>query len=162
MADPRFLQINQDGVLSIPVSLWWCSLLLLRYSLLLVVALASAAVGAGSYTWVFGVVSWPGLVCEAPMWVLVIAAARRSPQAGMLVRWVWRRGRVVLSLAAGLQLAWTLWILAQREVWHPWPERFMFVLALLDLAVLFGIWRSTLYRQLFLEFPERAAPRVPA
>lgn len=159
--DPRLLQINRDGVLSIPASLWWCVVLMLRHSLLLVVALVSAMAGGGSQAWVFALVAWPALLCEAPMWPFVLSAARRSPQAGSLVRWLWRQGRLLLTLAATLQIGWTVWGLSQREIWSPWPERFMAMVALIELTIIAGIWRSDLYRQLFQEFPARPdAPPV--
>lgn len=70
------------------------------------------------------------------------------------MRFLWRKGREIISAAVLINAVWVVWFLASSEYWHPWPERAVFTLGLLDLVILVGVWRSQHYRQLFSEFPE--------
>ncbi|GAP36439.1 DUF2919 family protein [Piscinibacter sakaiensis] len=155
--DSRLLDVDHHGVLKPPASFWWGVVFLGWHWLLLLAAGLSGFVGAGTVSWIYDAVSWPVLVAELPMLALVFAAWRRVPDAGALPRRLWARGRELFSLTAALRLAWAVWVLAVADDWRPWPERMIALLAIVDLGILIGVWRSPLYRTLFGEFPPPSA-----
>lgn len=157
--DQRFLNFGSHGVLVPPASLWWCSAFLLRYWLLLLVIAGSWLGGTDNTAWLYGAFSWQVLLAESPMILLVVAWSRRIPVAGRLTRWLWRRGREIMSLTAGLSLVWAVWYLSGRETWEPVPERLVAAMSMVEAAILVGCWRSPLYKALFGDFPEPLALR---
>ena len=137
------------------MSLWFCTVFLLRHWILLILVLASSITGVAGVQWAYAALTPTVLVLQAPMWLLVVAWARRLPQAGAGARWLWRHGREIITLTAVLNLGWAAALLWDREIWNPWPERFMLIVAMIELFVIAGVWRSALYRQLFSEFPAK-------
>ena len=151
--DERFLSLDRYGCLKPPLSLWLCTIFMLRHWCLLVLVAISGSRSAENVHWAYGLVSLPGLLAEAPVWLLVVAWMRRIPEAGAWARGLWARGREILTGAAALDIAWTAWYLSNQPDWNPWPERAVLCLAIIEVLMVVGIWRSALYRQLFQEFP---------
>lgn len=153
LMDPRLLDVDRHGVLAPPASFWWCMAFLLRHWILLLAAVVSSMGAAGTVTWAYGLISWPVLMIEAPMLGLLYAVARRTPDGGQLARRLWRKGRELIGLTAAMHLGWAVWHLSQVDTWNPWPERFLLLLALVDLVIIAGCWRSPVFKALFEEFP---------
>ena len=158
--DERLLDVDQHGVLRPPWSLWFCTAFLLRHWILLVVVAVTSMRSPGTAQWALAALTPTTLLIEAPMWLLVGAWARRLPAGGPWARRLWQHGREVITATAALNLAWSLYYLWGRDEWNPWPERFIAILAGIELGIIIGVWRSALYRQLFREFPAPSATKA--
>lgn len=154
--DDRFLDVDDHGVLKAPASLWLCVAFLLRHWVLILFIAVSASRSPETMGWIDADRPWLMPVIELPTLLLVFAWTRRVPTAGWLARTLWRRGRELITAAAGLDLAWAVWFLSVSTPWNPWPERVVLLLALVDALIILVTWRSVVWRQLFREFP--AAP----
>ena len=151
--DDRFLDVDQHGALRPPLSMWFCVAFLLRHWLLVIFVAVTSIKAPQQAQWAYTILSPLALVMELPMWLLVVAWTRRVPVAGPWVRRLWRRGREIITLTAGLHLVWAMVFLWGQADWNPLPERLVAILALIDVFIIAGVWRSALYQQLFGEFP---------
>jgi len=151
--DERFLDVNRDGVLTIPMPLWIGLGFLSRHWLLLVITLASARRSPEAVALASGAITWLSLVLETPALLLLAAGLSRHPLAGRFWRFVWTKGIWIIgftvTINAGL-LAWWLW---HVDYWERWPELFLASCVLLDFAIFLGSFRSAYIRQIFIEFP---------
>jgi hypothetical protein len=91
--------------------------------------------------------------------LVVIAWALRHPEANDVWRWVWRNGRILLTIGIALNLV----LLAIYEVGNLvsaffWGGREIvtFMSLLLDVMVLLYLWRSKTVLEVFAEFPAPA------
>ena len=91
---------------------------------------------------------------------VLVAAARRRPEAGPILRTLWRHGRALLSLSALAYLALVVVQVAGsgRPIAASLDEALL-VSLLLDLAILAYVWRSPLVHDLFRDFPAPPTPR---
>lgn len=154
--DSRFLDINRHGVLRVPVIVWVALGLLVRYWIL-VVAVAVSARRSGQTVLLLGDgISWTMLVLEIPALVVAFVAGRREPEAGPIVRLLWRHGRELMAFTVLANAVWTGWVLVQASYWTLWPELFLASCSLLDLAIILSMYTNPYFRQLFREFPPRA------
>ena len=98
------------------------------------------------------------LLAQSPVLLLLLAGARRAPEAGLWARWVWKAGRAIIVLTAAINISWTAYMLWQSDYWNPWPELFLASCAMIDLAVMTSVLTSAHHRQVFTEFPPRPLP----
>lgn len=158
MQDERYLDVDRYGVLRIPANLWMAAAFLARHWILMVAVAVSARRSTSAVLLLGdGGIPWAQLVLELPIVLLVFAGFNRNPQGGACVRFLWRHGRELVLLQVILNIGRTVWLLATSSYWLPWPELFLACCALIDLAILFGMYQGGYFRQLFLEFPAREA-----
>ncbi len=152
--DERYLNVNRFGVLSIPGPLWLAMGFLGRHWILLIITLASRrspdAIQLASSS-----LSAAVLLLESPVLILAYAGFSRHPSAGAVSRFVWRHGRAILAATAVINLGLLAWFLWHADVWRR-PELFLASCGLLDLAIVYGIYKSAYIKQVFAEFPAPA------
>jgi hypothetical protein len=162
--DSAFLDVNSHGVLRVPGPLWIGFAVLARYWILMLVVTVSVRRSRESVLLLgHDGIPWPWLVAQLPIVLLMAAAAQRTPTGGGWARWLWRNGRVIVSLTTLLNLSWTARLLWLSEDWAPWPELLLASFVLIDLAIAIAIWRDRFFAQLFSEFPalEETTPKRP-
>ncbi len=158
--DERYLNLSKHGVLNVPMTLWAGMLFLSRHWILLIATLASRR-SAETIQFAAGGLSWLPLVLELPALLLIFAGFSRHPTAGTFLRQVWRFGRHILCLTAAVNIGWVSLLLWQSDEWRRWPELFLASCALLDIAIILGVYRSDYIKQIFAEFPEPVAVDTP-
>ncbi len=158
MEDSAYLDVNDHGVLRVPGPLWLGFAVLARYWLLMLVILVSSGQSQLS-TLLLGKdgVPWAWLALQLPIALLMIAGAHRVPTGGRWARVLWRNGRVIVTLTALLNLAWTTRLLWLSDDWALWPELLLTSFVVIDLATALAVWRDRFFGQLFSEFPARPA-----
>ena len=115
MAEPDYRRnltledLDEHGCLKPTFGLWLVTVYLSRHVVLLLLGAASSFANftygqtGADYSVVF---SHPWfLAASAPALAVLFAAVRRTPSAPQLVRTVWKAGRLLLMLAASLDLA---------------------------------------------------------
>lgn len=150
--DERYLNVSRFGVLNVPMTLWLGMAFLSRHWILLIATLASRR-SAETIQLAAGSLSWIPLLLELPVLLLMFAGFSRHPTAGYFLRQVWRYGRYILGFTAIVNIALVSWLLWQTDVWRRWPELFLASCALLDIAIILGVFRSDYIKQIFAEFP---------
>jgi hypothetical protein len=145
---------TEDGTLRVGWLLWAAMVFSNRHLILLVLGAVTSFVGAriGLDARTLGVMyssAW-FLLAGVPALGVLAAALRRSTGAGALVRWLWHRGRWLLSLSAALDLLLLLC--------YPWWGRGSFnelhVLGgVMDVYLLAYLLRSGRARARFDDFP---------
>ncbi len=152
--DERFLNVNRFGVLSVPGPLWLAMAFLGRHWILLIITLASRrspeAIQLASTS-----LSALVLLLELPVLILAYAGFSRHPSAGKVLRFIWHKGRVILGATAVINLGLLAWFLWHADVWRR-PELFLASCGLLDVAIVYGIYKSPFIKQVFMEFPKPA------
>lgn len=151
---------TEDGVLRVGFLLWTVLLFLNRHLILLVFGAVTSLVGSrmgldpGSLTTLY---SGPAfLLASLPAVAVLVAALRRDRRAGRLIRGLWRHGRGLLAISAGLDLA----LLVAQGTLTRAPIGELHVLGgILDSYVLLYLARSAMARERFADFP--AARRNP-
>jgi hypothetical protein len=158
--DERFLNVNRFGVLSVPGPLWLAMAFLGRHWVLLIITLASRrspeAIQLASTS-----LSAIVLLLELPVLILAYAGFSRHPSAGVMLRTIWRNGRVILAATAVINLGLLAWFLWHSDVWRR-PELFLASCGLLDLTIVYGIYKSAFVKQVFMEFPAPEAGGKPS
>jgi Protein of unknown function (DUF2919) len=154
--DSAYLDVNNDGVLRVPGPLWLGFAVLARYWLLMLVIIVSSGQSQLS-TLLLGNdgVPWAWLALQLPIVLLMVAGAHRVPTGGRWARVLWRNGRIIVTLTALLNLAWTARLLWLSDDWALWPELLLASFVLMDLATALTVWRNRFFAQLFSEFPAR-------
>lgn len=135
-----------------PAALWLAILFLARHWVLLVLITVSAR-RSPQATMLLDGLSWWVLAIELPALALIWAAANRSPRGGGVARTLWAWGRPILALTAVVNIGIAAWVLYSARYWNPWPELFVASCALIDVAIVAGIYTSPGIRQVFAEFP---------
>jgi Protein of unknown function (DUF2919) len=139
-----------------PAFLWFALIYLSRaISLPAVVAIGSyagvdpAAIALCRELW-----SANALVPSVFAVAVLVALCRRAPKASAIVRWIWTRGRVLLILAAAIDLAFALFeALQPREFGSPSLMPFIGIAIDVALIVYFVVARRA--RDSFKDFPAR-------
>lgn len=151
--DERYLDVNEDGVLRIPFELRLAWFVLSRQWVLLIVGIATMLVSDSSTSeLVRSAISWPALLMQLPVVLVVYSAGRRKPHAPRWVRWIWLHGpQLMLASVVGGWLWLALW-LYQAETWNRWPELFLCSMSLLDIAIYRHIRLSEYIIKIFSEF----------
>lgn len=98
------------------------------------------------------------LASNIPVLMLIIAYARRQPDASAIVRYIWKNGRILISASVVLHLI-TLCIVEWSLLTHLRPDNFSSLIntVAIDACILVYIWRSKLARDIFADFPMRLA-----
>ncbi len=159
--DDRLLDVDKHGSLRVPAVLWVGLAILCRYWILVVVVFATARRSPDVVRVLGDGFSWYFLLLEIPAILVLLAAARRLPEAGQPWRWLWRNARVLIACAVLAHLGATAWLLWTADVWRRWPELFLASCNLFDLAVLTSVLRDDYYRRLFADFPARPPVETP-
>lgn len=150
--DERLLDVDRHGCVRVPGSLWAAIVFLSRHWLMLVfiVVASRRSPSAGA---LLGLVSGWVLLIEFPALALAWAGMNRSPKGGVVAKWIWNRGLWILALTAVVNICIAVWVLWHARYWHPWPHWFIMSCALIDVAIILGVWQSALIRQVFADFP---------
>ena len=90
-------------------------------------------------------VPWAWLALQLPIVLLMLAAAQRSPTGGRWARALWQQGRLIVTLTALLNLAWTARLLWLSDDWALWPELLLASFCLIDLAIALALWRDKFF-----------------
>jgi hypothetical protein len=97
---------------------------------------------------------------DLPAMLVMVAWIRRAPQAGGSIRWIWRRGRLLLSVSLLLQFM-LLIFLEGGGVWSAYfygeRERMVIVSLGLNLLALYYLWRGAMVGDVFADFPSPEA-----
>lgn len=96
---------------------------------------------------------WVALLLEIPAVALLMAGANRSANGTRVWRVTWLRGRVIITGLAVLHVLYASWMLWASDVWRPWPELLLASCALMDIAIAYGVWTDSFFKQMFEEFP---------
>lgn len=151
--DERLLDVNEHGVLRIPMGVWLALLFLARHWLITFVVLISSIMNRETMKVLGGDFSWVTLAIELPAVFLLWLCTRRRTEAGQLVRAIWPWARHLAAGTALLHLAYVIWFLSDSTYWLPWPELFLASCALIDLAIIVGLYKSEHLKNVFGEFP---------
>lgn len=145
---------TEDGVLSVGFLLWAVMVFLSRHLLLLVFGAVTSLVGSRFGLDSSGLVTLYSspwfLLADLPAVVVLVAAMRRDRQAGRLIRGLWRHGRWLLVISAGLDLALliALGTLTRADI------NVLHILGgIFDSYVLLYLIRSAWARARFADFP---------
>jgi hypothetical protein len=96
------------------------------------------------------------ILTEIPAILVLVAWLKRIPDTGPFWRWIWHNGRYFLTATLLMQFA----LLASRE-WqglrHAFSltdsQRFVILNLGLDVLVLYYLWRFSVVRDVFADFP---------
>jgi len=154
-----FSKINQYGVLRVPLSFWLIVAFQARHWFLV----AATVIGMRRSPDTAQLLGSEGipfvqLALELPVMLLAFAAVNRDPHGGGVVRWIWRFGREIFTVAAALNLLWIGWHLAGVTRWRPNPHNLVLLGGLIDLLVIIVVWKSEYFKQMFGEFPASKPP----
>lgn len=155
--DERFLNVNSDGILKIPNEMWLAIAFLCRHWLLALGVGVSAGVGQSGALLIGGGFNWWVLTIEIPSLLFATVCWLRQPQAGSLVRGVWRYVVVLPVATIIMHIGYVVWYLMQSSYWLPWPELFLVSCSLIDLTIGFALIRSGYWRSVLAEFPAQPA-----
>lgn len=153
--DERFLDVDNHGVLKISLELWLCMIISIRYWLFVLVGLIYKDLAANIGTDIFDTAFWLVLGCEVCGAFLLYSGFSREPSAGIFTRAAWKRGSLLLTIAATAHLGYMAIRLVQNKYWNIWPELFLTSFGIFDLIVLYVAWQSPHFKQIFNEFPNR-------
>lgn len=104
-----------------------------------------------------GGVPWLAMAVELPVLLLLLAAGRRQPDAGRVVRLLWRHARWLVLMTVLGHLIWAGLFFAKFDGFVDKLDLIVFCFALLDISLLCSFWFSGYYRQLFSEFPQQTS-----
>ncbi len=145
---------DEHLTLKVPRMLWLVIAFLLRHLLLLGITFLPTT--GEEITVLRDLIRPQFLAADLLALPVAVMAARRRPQAADWMRRLWPCGRSLLTLSALLYLALLISGIATsgtpliRTV-----DEAVLISALLNLAVIVYLWRSSLVRDLFREFPAR-------
>lgn len=152
--DDRFLNVNEHGVLRIPVELWISVLVLSRGWVVALFAMASLISNQTDVVRLMGKDAfWLSMLIEIPALIVLWLFSSRAPDAGAMTRYLWPYARLLMYATALGNLVYTSWYLWHSSYWLPWPELFMASCCLIDVAVCWGTHSSAYLKQVFREFP---------
>jgi hypothetical protein len=98
-----------------------------------------------------GLLDWPTMIPSAIAAAVVIALVRRHPSASRPIRWIWGHGRVLLAVAAGLDMVLSI---LTSPLSHGELSALPFVTVLIDLYLLAYILAARRVRDVFADFPQ--------
>jgi hypothetical protein len=98
-----------------------------------------------------GLLDWPTMIPSAIAAAVVIALVRRHPSASRPIRWIWSHGRVLLAVAAVLDMVLSILTSPLR---HGELSVLPFVTVLIDLYLLAYILAARRVRDVFADFPQ--------
>jgi hypothetical protein len=144
---------DDDMCLKPPLLLWFALLFLCRGILLPIM------IGMGHFTGVNADAltilrdHWSGLdlIASAMAAPVLFALIRRSAKAAKATRWIWSRGRILLTLAAVVDLSATLILLLRREAND--DMILMLVSSSVDVYFLLYVLLASRVRDSFADFP---------
>jgi Protein of unknown function (DUF2919) len=158
--DERFFDTDQNGVLKVPFVLWLGLAIHTRHWVLVLLSVASMAVGAASTVAVTSqLVGFGMAAAQLPSLLVVVAATLRQPEARGWVRVVWANGYKLMTGTALLNLMFVMWWLVSAPTWNRWPELYLASTALLDLVIAYWAFSQALPRKVFSEFPTNPKPK---
>jgi hypothetical protein len=155
--DERLLDVNEHGVLRVPGTMWLALFLLARHWFWVLFILISTSSGGDSFALLNGGVPWIPMVFQLPALLLLLAGARRLPDVGLIPRWLWRRGQMLVLITASLNVSWTVSNLVNSQSWQPRPELVLVCFSILDVVIAWNWWSSSYLRQVMREFPVAAS-----
>jgi len=98
-----------------------------------------------------GFFDWPTMIPSAIAGAVVIALVRRHPSASSPIRWIWGHGRVLLAIAALLDMLLSIFTSPLR---HGELSALPLVTVLIDLYLLAYILAARRVRDVFADFPQ--------
>ncbi len=144
---------DEHLTLKVPMTLWLVLAFLLRHVLLL--GMTFLPTTGEEITALRDLVLPAYLVSDLLALPVAIVATRRRPQAPGWMRVLWLRGRQLLTASALCYLALLVWnVLSSGRTLINAIDDATLISALINLLVIAYLWRSTLVRDVFLEFPK--------
>lgn len=147
----EFRRFNRYGVLRVRWPFWLVMVLLIRHLLLLMIIGLSHRGAAGSSMGTIATLIDPKFIpADVPALILLFATGARVPKSGAMARFLWRNGRILMTLS----IATFLGTLAWREG-VVLPHYTLIEAGAIggNLALLVYIWLSRYLRELFAQFP---------
>jgi len=94
------------------------------------------------------------VMSDIPALLLVYAWANRNAGAPLKVQALWHKGRGLLAASAVLHLTLMLWLNAHEALQSPVDTGFpIFLQGLVDVGVLLYLFRSSLVKDIFADYP---------
>ncbi len=127
----------------------------------LMVAATSIKGGSSNLAYLLGDPGRPGrFLTGIPALLAMVAFVRRSPEAGMLVRQLWRLGRWLLVLACVLQIGSSMSSLSFKGGNLHYDSGATLAFLAADVAILSYLLLSRRVRDTFADFPQPAPPKA--
>lgn len=143
------LNVNAYGVLKPPLLLWLIMLIETWH------LWSFFLIAASGQTWLFANgAGWISFAVEVPALIVLLALSRRAPKAPKFVRFIWHRGRELLSLSAIANIGIIVAGAIQADYWHLNSEWVSVGVAFLHVWVLARLWVTLIIGQVFSEFPD--------
>jgi hypothetical protein len=140
--------------LKVPLALWLVLAFLLRHILLLGITFMPTT--GEEITALRDLIRPAYLAADLLALPVAVVAARRQPQAPEWMRRLWPHGRALLTASVLLYLALlSMHVATTGRALINAVDEAVLISALLNLAVVAYLWRSTLLRDVFREFPAR-------
>jgi hypothetical protein len=98
-----------------------------------------------------GLLDWPTMIPSAIAAAVVLALVRRHPSASRPIRWIWGHGRVLLAVAAVLDMGLSI---LTSPLSHGELSALPLVTVLIDLYLLAYILAARRVRDVFADFPQ--------
>jgi hypothetical protein len=145
---------DDHGALKLSVMLWGALLYLNRHPLLVFIGGMSSIQGMRRGIDVSGTAQlYSGplfMLASLPAIIVLIAALRRSPKAGKLIRKIWGNGRWLLSCSALLDFTLVVY---EWQINRIQLDEIHLLGAILDIYCLWYLSRSKRVRDTFADFP---------
>jgi Protein of unknown function (DUF2919) len=152
-----FEKYTHKGILRISFWHWIIFIFLSRHVLATVILGAAHGSGKGggqiiADTHLGGLIQPWFLIADIPALLLLIAASNRVEKAGKAVRWVWAKGQ--FFILASVSIYFLLFgLLVFTENFR--PAFIDFLLVLLNLFILYYIFKDKYVKDMFADFPNK-------
>lgn len=149
---------NRNLVLKVPVPLALVMLYIVRHLFIIFLAFNPLPKLSAAFSALQPLVSSPAvLLTGVPGFLVLLAWAKREPSATPGWRWIWSRGRGLLTaalLAHFLVLAVIHGPDALKGFEYRYEARLVIVNLGVDLLLIYYLWRFSIVRDVFADFPE--------
>src|SRR5262249_20704831 len=137
-----------------PLWLWLVMLYLARaFVLPFMSGVSSMSGGTDTSSLTRGVFGIEDFVPAALSLIVFVTAFRRIPSASLLGRRIWRVGRVILSVAAVVDMAVSIQRFLQLTDTESWRPQLLLLACIADAYILAYLLRSRWVRDVFSDFP---------
>ena len=149
---------NRYGVLRVRWPFWLVMVALMRHLLLLLMIGLSHRGAAGDSIGVMATLIDPKFIpADVPAVILLFADGARVPSSGGLARFLWRHGKILMTLSIATFLGIMVW----RQGFVPARYSPADVAEIgVNLALLVYVWLSRYLRDLFAQFPAPDADKT--
>jgi len=147
----EYRRYNRYGVLRVRWPFWLVMVVLMRHLLLLMmIGLSHRGAAGDSMRTIASLIDPMFIPADVPALILLFTVGARVPNSGSLARFLWRHGKIVMTLSIATFLGIMVWrqgfVLAR---YSPADAAEIGV----NLALLVYLWLSRYLRDLFSQFP---------